>query len=67
MERKSRGLIAGILFGAVVGGIFGWMASNSENDDGETGIAALGPGDYFQLGIGILTLARQFGSMVKRI
>jgi hypothetical protein len=29
------------------------------------GLAALGPGDYFQLGISILTLARQFGSMLR--
>lgn len=67
MDRKSKALIVGIVFGAAIGGIFGWLASSGENDEGETGLAALGPGDYFQLGIGILTLARQFGSMVKRI
>jgi hypothetical protein len=67
MNRKSKSLLVGILFGAIVGGIFGYLASAGENEEGETGLAALGPGDYFQLGIGILTLARQFGAMVKRV
>lgn len=67
MSRKTRALIVGITFGAILGGVFGYLASNSEDDDGESGLAALGPGDYFQLGIGILTLARQFGSMIKRM
>jgi hypothetical protein len=67
MNRKSKALFVGIVFGAIIGGIFGWLASGGENEEGESGLAALGPSDYFQLGIGILTLARQFGSMVKRL
>lgn len=67
MNRKTKALVVGVLFGAVVGGIFGYLSTSAENDEGETGLAALGPADYFQLGIGILTLARQFGGMVKRI
>ena len=67
MNKKKKALVVGILFGAFIGGIFGWLASSGENDEGETGLASLGPGDYFQLGIGILTLARQFGTMVKRV
>ncbi|MEX1019221.1 MAG: hypothetical protein WDZ49_06150 [Litorilinea sp.] len=67
MNRKIRALVVGVAFGALVGGIFGYLSTNAENDEGDTGLAALGPADYFQLGIGILTLARQFGSMVKKI
>jgi hypothetical protein len=49
-----------------LGAAFGWVVGDNEpDDDGKMGLAALGPGDYFQLGISILTLARQFGSMLR--
>lgn len=58
-------VITGVLAGAFLGGIFAWMASRG--DDGEESAAAiLGPSDYFQLGISILTLARQFGAMLNK-
>ena len=50
--------------GAFLGAAFGWVVGNNEPDEEMPGLAALGPGDYFQLGISILTLARQFGSMI---
>jgi hypothetical protein len=67
MDRKAKALLVGAVFGAMVGGVFAWLASGTENEEGESGIEALGPSDYLQLGIGLLTLARQFGSMVKRV
>jgi len=60
-------VVTGMLAGAFLGGIFAWMASSRESGEGENvAVAALGPSDYFQLGISILTLARQFGSILNK-
>ena len=59
-------IVTGVLAGAFLGGIFAWMASKREGDAENAAVAALGPSDYFQLGISILTLARQFGSMLSK-
>lgn len=61
-----KSIVIGLVAGALLGGAFGWVVSDNEpDDDGKMGLAALGPADYFQLGIGILTLARQLGSMLR--
>jgi hypothetical protein len=68
MSYKTKALLVGTVAGALLGAVFAWIAAAGE--DGErgqpAGLAALGPGDYLQLGISILTLGRQFSSMVKR-
>ncbi len=69
MSHKTRAVIIGIAAGALLGAAFAWIAgddSGQEDGDGNA-LAHLGPGDYFTLGISILTLARQFGGMLKRI
>jgi hypothetical protein len=75
MSRKTRAVMIGVGAGALLGAAFAWIASQGAEDaaaegggDGVTdAIAALGPMDYFQLGISILTLARQFGAMLQRM
>jgi len=57
-------IVTGVLAGAFLGGIFAWMASKREGENAAA--VALGPSDYFQLGISVLTLARQFGSMLNK-
>lgn len=59
-------VILGVVLGAVLGGSFAWLASSRSEEGNEPAIASLGPSDYFQLGIGVLTLARQFGAMVQK-
>jgi len=59
-------ILTGVLAGAFLGGIFAWMASNRESDSEANAAAALGPSEYFQLGISVLTLARQFGAMLNK-
>jgi hypothetical protein len=68
MKESSRMSIValGIILGAVLGGSFAWLASSRSKEGNETAFASLGPADYFQLGIGVLTLARQFGSMIQK-
>lgn len=68
MSHRGRSVIIGLFAGALLGAAFAWMASDSqgEGDDAASSFAQLGPGDYFTLGISILTLARQFGGMLKR-
>jgi hypothetical protein len=68
MSYKMKALLVGATAGALLGVVFAWIASNSESSErGEpAGLSALGPGDYLQLGISILTLGRQFSSMVKK-
>jgi hypothetical protein len=59
-------IILGVVLGAVLGGSFAWLASSRSEEGDETAIASLGPSDYFQLGISVLTLARQFGAMIHK-
>jgi formate/nitrite transporter FocA (FNT family) len=69
MSYKVKALLIGMVAGAALGGAFAWVASEGDKLDERgqpAGLAALGPGDYFQLGISILTLARQFGTMLKK-
>lgn len=68
MSYKTKATLIGLLAGALLGAAFAWVASddNASESDEPVGLAALGPGDYFQLGISILTLARQFSSMLKK-
>jgi len=64
MSHRTKTILVGLLAGAFLGATFGWVIGNNEPDEEMPGLAALGPSDYFQLGISILTLARQFGTMI---
>lgn len=70
MNHKVRALIIGTTSGAILGAAFAWIASAMTDDDPDstamTAISSLGPMDYFSLGIALLTLARQFGGMLKK-
>lgn len=68
MNHRTRAIIVGIAAGALLGATFAWVAGDGspESSEDENPMSALGPVDYFQLGISILTLARQFGGMLKR-
>ena len=68
MNHRTRAIIVGVAAGALLGATFAWVARDGspESSEDENPISALGPVDYFQLGISILTLARQFGGMLKR-
>ncbi len=61
-----KSILVGAAVGALLGVAFAWVAA--ENDEAGEGnaanaIASLSPLDYFQMGIAILTLARQLGGM----
>ncbi len=68
MKESSRTamIVAGVIGGALLGGVFAWLSSARTEESGETAIEAIGPAEYFQLGIGVLTLARQFQSLLQR-
>ena len=68
MKESSRTaiIVAGVIGGALLGGLFAWLSSARTEEGDETAIEAIGPSEYFQLGIGILTLARQFQSLLQR-
>ena len=68
MKESSRTaiIVAGVIGGALLGGVFAWLSSARTEESDETAIEAIGPSEYFQLGIGILTLARQFQSLLQR-
>ena len=59
-------ILAGMIGGALLGGVFAWLSSARSNEDGEMALETIGPAEYFQLGIGVLTLARQFQSLLQR-
>lgn len=62
-----KSILVGAAGGALLGVAFAWVAA--ENDEAGEGnanaIASLSPLDYFQMGIAILTLARQLGGMFE--
>lgn len=68
MSHRTRAILIGIAAGALLGATFAWVAGDrsEQKADDENPMSALGPVDYFQLGISILTLARQFGGMLQR-
>jgi hypothetical protein len=70
VSHRVRSLLVGIGAGALLGAAFAWVASAITDEDPDTtamtAVAKLGPMDYFALGIAILTLARQFGGMLKK-
>ena len=69
MSHRTRALLIGLISGAFIGGAFAWLASEmSEDKNGNRTavVSQLGPMDYFSLGIAVLTLARQFGGMLKK-
>lgn len=68
MKRSGRAgiVIAGVVGGALLGGMFAWLSSSRAEDGESTAIETMGPAEYFQLGIGILTLARQFQNLFQR-
>ena len=69
MKYRTKALLVGTIVGALVGAVLALTSADGydEATRAENPIAALGPADYFQLGIGVLTLARQFGQMLKRV
>lgn len=68
MNQRNKTLFIGAVAGAVMGVILAWIATDGEKDEegNPVGLASLSTGDYFQLGMAILTLARQFSGMVKK-
>ena len=64
---RKKAIFFGLVVGAVVGAAFAWVASEDvDYDDDEVhGVAKLGATDYFSLGMSLLTLARQFGGMLR--
>ena len=68
MNHKTKSILIGVAAGALLGATFAWVAGDGYDAENEehNPVAALGPTDYFQLGISILTLARQFGGMLRR-
>ena len=70
MNHKLRALLIGTASGAILGAAFAWIASAMVDEDPDTtamtAISSLGPMDYIALGIALLTLARQFGGMLKK-
>ncbi|MCB0047271.1 MAG: hypothetical protein H6642_15700 [Caldilineaceae bacterium] len=66
MKPKTKAIILGGLAGASLGALFAWSVTNVDEDDGEVGISALGPGDFVGIGIAVLSLARQFSEMIRK-
>ena len=65
-SNRTAVIIVGVIGGALLGGVFAWLSSARTDEDGETALETIGPAEYFQLGIGVLTLARQFQSLLQR-
>ena len=67
MNERTKTIVVAMAIGAAFGAVIGWTASSDVDYlDGERhGIANLKPKDYLALGMSMLTLARQFGEMLR--
>lgn len=69
MNDRTKSVVVGLVLGATIGAIFGWMVADSKKQrlPGQpTGLQAIAPGDYMKIGVAILTLAREFGQMLNK-
>ncbi len=67
MNPKLKAILIGMVAGALLGAAFGWVfGDGQEQEETRAGLAKLGPADYIKLGISVLSLAREFGSMMRR-
>ncbi len=69
MSDRMKSVMIGALFGAAVGAIFGLIigeANDSQVAVKRSSLATVSPADYMKIGISVLTLAREFGSMLKK-
>jgi hypothetical protein len=68
MKRRNKSLMIGVAVGALLGAVLALIATEGyeEASASEDPVKALGVGDYLALGISLLSLARQFGAMLKR-
>ncbi len=68
MSNRVKTLLTGAIAGALLGAAFAWVAGDNDNDDpAKAGVAPMRPTDYFQLGVSLLNVARQFSEMVKKV
>jgi hypothetical protein len=69
MKYRTKALLIGVVIGAIFGAVLGLISSDGydEASSTEKPIDALGVGDYLTLGISMLSLARQFGGLLKRM
>ena len=67
MKDSTKALVIGAVAGAFLGAALAWISNDADDIDlgTKSAVSQLGPGDYIALGISILTLARQFSSMVR--
>lgn len=65
MSKKAKILLVGAILGGLFGVALAWAVSDTIDDEGQIQMK-LKPTDYFQLGISLLNLARQFGSYLGR-
>lgn len=64
MSNRNKSVLIGIVAGAIIGGAFAWVVNDGMEGE-ESRVAQLKPTDYFSLGMGLLTLARQFSDMLR--
>lgn len=69
MSQRKRGLLIGVLTGAVLGALVAWvytsaLAEKQKRGQGEP--PSLGPGDWIRLGAAVLGVAKLLGELVSR-
>ncbi len=69
MSERTKSVVIGAVLGAAIGAVFGIIIG--EANDGQVAVkrsslAAVSPTDYMKIGISILTLAREFGQILRK-
>lgn len=69
MSNRTKSVVIGSLLGAAIGAIFG-LTIGEANDNQvavkRSSLAMVSTTDYMKIGISILTLAREFGSILNK-
>lgn len=71
MNERTRSLLIGLAFGALVGAVFGWIVGDAEEEatrspNQPVGLSAMTTGDFVKIGISVLALVRELNVMLQR-
>ena len=69
MNERMKSIMVGAFLGAAVGAVLGMIVGDANDKQvavKRSSLAQVAPSDYMKIGISILTLAREFGSMLSK-
>ena len=69
MSQRKRGLLIGVLTGAILGALVAWVYTGAlaeKQKDSQGAAPPLGPSDWIRLGAAVLGVAKLLGELLSR-